>query len=305
MENKLIRILLVESNRRDVRLLRELLSDMDTDNPLVPVFEIEWAERLSTALKSVSAIDIDVVLCSMMLTGDWGLNTFLNIRARAPHLPIVILSDLANENIAIQAVQQGAQDYLIKERLNGELLIRSLRYAIERKRVQNERQHHARELMLFNSFVENLTTKLKWNQVLQLTVETAPLLFPKASGVTIQLLEEETENLVTQADSYGIATDRLRRLIFAPGEGIAGLAVKERRVINVADVLSDSRFVAGPVNPPYRALMAAPFTFEGKVQGTLSLESTIPHAFSKEDELLVQLFARHAAIALSAAAGDD
>ena len=72
--------------------------------------------------------------------------TFLSLKAQAPRLPIVVLSGLEDEEFAVKAVQEGAQDYLVKSQVNGPLLVRSLRYAIERKRIEAERDRLILEL---------------------------------------------------------------------------------------------------------------------------------------------------------------
>jgi signal transduction histidine kinase len=124
-------ILLIEDNPGDARLIREMLAE-------APVFEhqLTWTDTLARGLASLSEGNVDVVLLDLSLPDSHGLVTFSAVRDHAPVVPIVVLSGSIDEETALAAVHEGAQDYLVKGRVDGYLLARSLRYAIERK--QNE-----------------------------------------------------------------------------------------------------------------------------------------------------------------------
>jgi two-component system, cell cycle sensor histidine kinase and response regulator CckA len=132
MENHPIKILLVEDNPGDVLLLQETLSEIEHfQSDLVPV------DRLSDALQRLQTESFDVVLLDLLLPDSEGLETFLQIHQQVPLTPIIVLTGIADETLTIQAMQSGAQDYLIKGQVSGsELLRRAIRYAIERKRVE-------------------------------------------------------------------------------------------------------------------------------------------------------------------------
>jgi signal transduction histidine kinase len=133
-----LRILLVEDNPGDARLIRETLRDTGS-----PAFELHYADRLSAALPLLAARDVDVVLLDLSLPDAHGLETVTRALAAAPEVPIVVLTGLDDETVAIQAVQAGAQDYLVKGQVEPGMLSRALRYAMERKRLL-EREHEAR-----------------------------------------------------------------------------------------------------------------------------------------------------------------
>jgi PAS domain S-box-containing protein len=125
------RLLLVEDNPTDALLVREALSDA----PSVP-FVLTQVERLAEGLEHLAATECDVVLLDLGLPDSQGLETFLKIHDAMPSLPIVVLTGLVDEEMGIRAVQHGAQDYLVKGEVDGQLLVRALRYAIERKRAE-------------------------------------------------------------------------------------------------------------------------------------------------------------------------
>ena len=145
-----IRALLIEDNPGDARLIELMLADADGG-----VFEVRHAGRLEEGLRELSAGGIDVVLSDLSLPDSHGLDTFARLHARAPHMPIIVLSGLNDTTVALTAVHQGAQDYLIKGEVNGQLLSRAMRYAIERKRMSEQLHRYAGELREKNAQLES------------------------------------------------------------------------------------------------------------------------------------------------------
>jgi sigma-B regulation protein RsbU (phosphoserine phosphatase) len=131
MDAQPIRVLTIEDNPADVELIREALAEV----PDV-VFLLQAADRLSTGVDILGRGGIDAVLLDLSLPDCQGLDTFRRLRARAADVPVVVLSGLTDETLAVQAVQEGAQDYLVKGRVPGAALARSLRHALERQRAQ-------------------------------------------------------------------------------------------------------------------------------------------------------------------------
>ena len=137
MDSQQIRILLVEDDPDDVWVMRNLLADR-WDGPI----ELVHVEMLSSGLERCGQGGIDVILLDLSLPDSQGLETFLLMHARAGEIPIVVLTGYNDAKTAVKAVQAGAQDYLVKGQVDDNLLVRSLRYAIERTR----RYHVEREL---------------------------------------------------------------------------------------------------------------------------------------------------------------
>lgn len=136
MGNKPIKTLLVEDNPGDSRLIREMLAEARG-----VTFNLEYADRLQTGLEHLREGGIDVVLLDLGLPDSQGLETLSKIYAQALEVPIVVLTGLDDEMLGVQAVNRGAQDYLVKGQVDVNLLVRALRYAIERKRAEErERQ---------------------------------------------------------------------------------------------------------------------------------------------------------------------
>jgi two-component sensor histidine kinase/DNA-binding NarL/FixJ family response regulator len=112
-----LKVLLIEDNPGDARLIQEMLSEVDGS-----MFELESADCLSTGLERLAAEDIDVVLLDLGLPDSSGLDTFIKTHAQAPDVPIMMFTGLDDAELAIKAVQEGAQDYLPKNKLDSELL---------------------------------------------------------------------------------------------------------------------------------------------------------------------------------------
>lgn len=131
-------VLLIEDNPGDARLLALMLAE--TTGPAVRLTRVD---RLSAGLAELSASPqaFDAVLLDLTLPDSQGLATSLTVQQAAPDVPVVVLSGLADEELAMQAVSQGAQDYLVKGQVDGQTILRSVRYAIERQRAETERRH--------------------------------------------------------------------------------------------------------------------------------------------------------------------
>jgi phosphoserine phosphatase RsbU/P len=129
MVEKRLRILLVEDDPDDVWVIRNLLG-VRWDAPL----SLVHVELLASATERVREEAFDVILLDLSLPDSHGLETFFGLHAQAGEVPIVVLTGHDDQQIAIKAVQAGAQDYLVKGQVTDNLLVRSIRYAIERGR---------------------------------------------------------------------------------------------------------------------------------------------------------------------------
>jgi PleD family two-component response regulator len=152
MDKRVTTILLIEDNPGDIRLIREMLVEAEDRR-----FRVHLADHLSAALACLTTGKIDVVLADLNLPDSRGLATCVSIHERAPTVPIVILTGLDDEQLAIRAVRDGVQDYLVKARINSNLLVRAIRYAIERNRLEQEREQLISELKAALAQVKTLS----------------------------------------------------------------------------------------------------------------------------------------------------
>ncbi|GMW01416.1 MAG: hypothetical protein AMXMBFR84_25530 [Candidatus Hydrogenedentota bacterium] len=133
----LIRILLVEDNPDDAGLLREYIGEISRTR-----YSVDVADRMSDAASMLADREFDVVLLDLSLPDSHGLQTLERMRAINGLMPIVIMTGLNDESIAHQAARGGAQDYLVKGRVDPEIIDRTIGYAMERARTEAELRKH-------------------------------------------------------------------------------------------------------------------------------------------------------------------
>ncbi len=126
-----IQVLLVEDNPGDVLLLQELLGEVSSVD-----CQLTSVELLDEALQLLERESFDIILLDLSLPDSNGLETFINLHNHVPAIPIIVQTGLNDETLAMRAMQQGAQDYLVKGQASGDLLVRCMRYAMERQRAE-------------------------------------------------------------------------------------------------------------------------------------------------------------------------
>ena len=147
MSHDAIQILLVEDNAADAYLLRKFLST-------VPHIELTQVERLDEAIRRLSENVFDAILLDLSLPDSRGLNTVKQMHAANSKTPILVLTGLDDEEIAIAALREGAQDYLVKGEIQRTWLVRAIHYAIERQQNLDKLQHLNHELTRSNQELE-------------------------------------------------------------------------------------------------------------------------------------------------------
>jgi diguanylate cyclase (GGDEF)-like protein/PAS domain S-box-containing protein len=124
-------VLLIEDNPGDARLIREMFNEQHSKD-----IEVNHVECMGDAEKYLAGHAVDIILSDLGLPDTQGLESVLRTRAAAPHVPLVVLSGQDDESVALQALKKGAQDYLIKGQIEPRELLRALRYAVERKIIE-------------------------------------------------------------------------------------------------------------------------------------------------------------------------
>ncbi|MGL5805629.1 MAG: response regulator, partial [Xenococcaceae cyanobacterium] len=143
MSEQAIHILLVEDNPGDARLLAEILGEIPSIQ-----FKLTQVDRLELALQSLEvdstdAENFNVIFLDLSLPDSQGLASLITLQEREPTIPIIVLTGLDDQNLAIAAMKKGAQDYLVKGEVSSDLLERALRYSIERKQAEQKIREQA------------------------------------------------------------------------------------------------------------------------------------------------------------------
>lgn len=232
-----IRILLVEDNPGDVRLIREALSE-------VPHFRIQMdhVDCLKAAQETLARDEHDLVLLDLSLPDSQGLETVEKTGNAAPNIPIVILTGLDDVNTGIQAVRSGAQDYLIKGEVTGHLLVRAIRYAIERHRMQ--------AALRILSLIDDLTGLYNRRGFMMLAEHQLRLARRKQS--TFYLIFADLDGMKIINDTYGhkagdqvlIQTANLLKETFRGSDIIARMGGDEFAIVAIEPAPSSAEKIA-------------------------------------------------------------
>lgn len=150
--SKLIRILMIEDDEDDVLLIREMLDEIESFK-----FQLQVKNRLEQGLKLLTADSFDIVLLDLNLPDSSGLINLNRVLSTDSTIPVIVLTGINDETIGIKAVQEGAQDYLIKGQVVSTLLCRSIYYAIERQRSEVALQELNKDLKRSNQDLEDFT----------------------------------------------------------------------------------------------------------------------------------------------------
>ncbi|GMW01193.1 MAG: hypothetical protein AMXMBFR84_23300 [Candidatus Hydrogenedentota bacterium] len=190
MQPGAIGVLLIEDNPGDARLIRELLIEEDRHK-----FLVTSENRLSAAFDRLSESPFEVVLLDLGLPDSSGLDTYYRLKQAFPAVPVVVLSGLDDAETALKAVRSGAQDYLVKGRIDGGTLSRAIRYAIERTRVDAALQ---RQTNILSAVLHSIADGIVVTDV------DGNSLIANQQALDILAAQEPLVNVTLWGDRYGL-----------------------------------------------------------------------------------------------------
>jgi len=149
METTTINALLIEDNPDDAVLITRHLNASGKVK-----YNVIHVDKLADGLECLKRFLFDVILLDLVLPdGPMGLKTFETVYAEASHIPIIVLTGHDDDELAVEAVQKGAQDYLVKGQVIDAMLGRAIRYAIERKKLLTQLEHSLKEIKQLRGFL--------------------------------------------------------------------------------------------------------------------------------------------------------
>ena len=289
------KVLLIEDSPGDARLLREALREVTP-----PPVELIHAERFDTGLEYLGKENFAAVLLDLSLPDTRGIDTVVRMQREVGAMPIVVLTGLDDDSMALEAVRAGAQDYLIKGEIDGKLLVRSLSYAIERKRLQGETQRHLERITALKDINAALTSTLELPTVVNILLDKIHSLMPDVATI-VRLCNRETgefeplawRNLDGQA--WKEAADR-----WAADSSISNLVLRSRSSLRVVDLQSDPRiqdreFVC---QHGLTAYLGIPLLSNDEVLGLIAFYAKGHGAFSDQETEFLGALAGQAAAAI-------
>jgi len=291
MQTERIKVLLIEDNPGDVRLMREMLAEARG----VP-FRLEHADRLSTGLARLAEDNVDVLLLDLGLPDSTGLSTFAQAHAQAPHVPIIVLTGLNDGDVAVQAVREGAQDYLVKGQVEGNVLTRAIRYAIERKRAEEQLKRRNQDLTVLNTIATMVSQTLSLEEILAVALDaTLDATRFETGGIA---LWNEKEQCLQQVVSQGVEPELAAAFLGLPRAG----GHRERLLHTGQPVFHDDTAHDPTVNPEIARVGLTisgmvPLAHKGKVLGVLAVATRLPRQWTEEDKSLLMAVSRQIATA--------
>ena len=194
-----LKLLLIEDNAGDARLIKEMIAE----SRHAPALDLEWREDLESGLERLRDGKLDLLLLDLALPDSKGFQTFQAAHDAAPDTAIVVLTGTTDEELGLKTVAGGAQDYLVKGQLDGNLLIRSLRYAVERKQAQEKIKAALREKEIL---IKEVHHRVKNN--LQMIYSLLAMQSKRTKGGKTALLLRESQNRIR---SIALVHERLYR----------------------------------------------------------------------------------------------
>ncbi|WP_226481183.1 bacterio-opsin activator domain-containing protein [Natrinema amylolyticum] len=295
-----LRILLIEDNPGDARLIEEMLRDTEELAQRVsPVKstgqtpEISRATRLEEGLETAESESTDIVLLDLNLPDSEGLTTLDRVHEETGETPIVVLTGVRDQQVGVEAIQRGAQDFLVKDEVTSELLVRTIHHAIERARQERERRQqreHLEALNRLNRIVHDIThavitteTRAELEQeVCERLAESDAYRFAWIGGVN-----PGSDRVVPKAaagveDGYLDEIDVSADENDEAGQGPSGTAIRTGQVQVMSDIQTNPEFEPWQEQArarDYRSSAAIPIVHEDLVYGVLNVYSSSPQAF--------------------------
>ncbi len=290
-----MRVLLVEDNPDDVLIIEDMLS--------ATAVEIEHASDLSLALEKLTRGDFDLVLLDLSLPDARGPGMIGLVRNQSPGIPIVVLSGLSDENAAIQTMDQGAQDYLIKGQVDARLLWRSLRYALQRQAVEERINERNRELLVLKRISETILGSLNLQVVLDRILGEA-----MASGGfdlgNIRLLDanDDTLRVATfkgyRTPDHALAHRPLSKTV-EDAKSRFGDRMFERACVE--ENVQDCKGLRTLKEEGVASMIEVPVRAEHEVLGIIQLASRAPRTFKPTDVSLLETIGNQMGMAIQRA----
>ncbi|WP_232702310.1 bacterio-opsin activator domain-containing protein [Halobacterium wangiae] len=173
-------VLLIEDNPGDARLIEEMLGDagellqrVDAGQSVASGATVHHERRLSSGLDRLADLDVDVVLLDLDLPDSTGLDTLAAVIDETTFVPVVVLTGLNTGQVGIEAIQHGAQDYLVKDEVASDLLVRTIHHAIERNHQEREQVRRREQLEALNTLTRDLMDAQTATEVSEYVIDAA------------------------------------------------------------------------------------------------------------------------------------
>lgn len=286
---------MVEDNPGDAGLIRAALHGNSYSEGK---FELVHVEHFSEALQLLKEDAFDLLLLDLMLPDACGVEMVTRLKDAAPSLPIVIMSGIDDEAVAIEAMRNGAQDYLIKGQVDTGMLVRALRYAIERKRVEAQIQQLREREAVLREINVALTSTLDLNSVLDVLLDKIITLRPR-NAACIRLHNYET-GVMEPVACRNLDEADWRSEVISAGQNLSHAVKSVGAPVAILDICNDPR--SGHTDFLRRnglvSFLGLPLIVDAEFLGVLAVFTREPHEFERGEIEFFSTLASQASIAI-------
>ena len=274
-----IRILLVEDDAGDALLVHELLSEIKA-----PSFAVTHVDRVAKAMAQLRTAQFGVILLDLSLPDGHGMELVKAVRQAAPETPIVVMSGQRDDDLALKIVQEGVQDYCVKGHVDSFLLARTLRYAIERKRIEDALLRRNTELAVLFHVSSAVSRCIDMQGLLADIIGSLAgmeILNLKWQGAILTVADDGTLRLAQEVGQSPAFIEAHQRLL--GGECLCGLAMESGEMVVSADGFQDARHTLRYAGMEPHGHIVIPLKSRERVVGVLCLD-TEPGISVRESE---------------------
>ena len=201
MDDLRLKVLIVEDDEDDYVLTREFLAEIRGDQ-----FELDWVEDYDAGLEAIQKDEHDVYLVDYRLGKNNGLELLLAAMARGCRAPIILLTGLGDHKVDSEAIRAGAADYLVKGQFDAQLLERSIRHSILRKRAERDLHQQLTRISLLNQITHAISERMDLESILNVVLGRLEIHLPIDYG-SVYLFNAQTGSL-SQAGSGALVSSR-------------------------------------------------------------------------------------------------
>jgi signal transduction histidine kinase/DNA-binding NarL/FixJ family response regulator len=296
MTQQSTKLLLVEQSVSDAGRVKAAISEA---SGVGSNFELVHVSQPADALKYLHDTDFDLLLLDLSLSHAAPIDALLQIQDAAPALPILVVTELNDQDLAIEAVRKGAQDYLVKSDLDSRMLVRAIRHAIERKRIDAQLQHQRERQAVLHEVNLAITSTLDPHSVLDIFLEKISRLLPDFA-ITVRLVNLESGNLQPFACRNVNEKDWKEGVAAEGRSGRAKAVMAAGKPIILTDALND----ANTSNRDFLrrnqlvSYVGVPLVAQGESLGVIGFYTRERHEFTDEEVELLATLAGQAAVAI-------
>lgn len=290
-----MRVLLVEDSPSAVASIRNLLGQCSAG---APGFESVHAPTLAQALELLQQPDFDLVLLDLGLPDSASVETVARVKKARPTVPIVVMTGQDNEVVAADALRRGAQDYLVKGQFDGPMVARTIRHAIERKKIEAQLQTQVERQAALYEINRAITSTLDLRSVVDLLLEWIVRLFP-SYAITLRLADPTTGDL-EQFACRNLDEVAWRSLpTRATPRGMVQEVAASRKTLAIADVRNyPVRYPEFMREENLVSYLGVPLMLHGDFIGMMGIYSREKHLFGQEEIDFFNALGAQAAVAL-------